>query len=123
MKENPWDKKRLVNETNPSSANTIWVNDGSFKNDYFCIKRIEIIDLEGNPVPQALEYGKKYILRMTVHCKQNTMSIKHNTKPILFISNHICIDSYINNSNNTVHIRINIYAQFLRFFNPIFKIL
>jgi len=67
-----------VNENNASSENTIWVNDGSFKNDNFCPKRMEIIDFDENPVAQALEYGKKYLLRMTVYCAQNTLSIRFN---------------------------------------------
>ena len=67
-----------VNEDKASLENTIWVNDGSFKNDNFCLKRMEIIDLNGNPVVQALEYGKKYLLRMTVYCVQNTLSIRFN---------------------------------------------
>ena len=67
-----------LSKKNPLLENTVWVNDGSFKNDNFCINRIEIVDLEGVSVVQALEHGKTYILRMIVNCKQSTMSIRFN---------------------------------------------
>ena len=67
-----------LTDTNKTLKPTVWENNGGLKNNNFCLQKMEMLDLQNNPILEELEYGKQYKLRLTVLCEQNTMSIRFN---------------------------------------------
>lgn len=58
---------------------TVWQNDGSLKNDYFEINRIEVVDNNNKVITSALEYGSVYKIKLTFIAKKKTLnSIRFN---------------------------------------------
>lgn len=51
-----------------------WENDGSLKNEYFCIKKMEILNEDNSSVKNALIYGRNYKLRLTFFAEKDTLN-------------------------------------------------
>lgn len=51
-----------------------WENDGSLKNEYFCIKKMEILNEDNSSVKNALVYGRNYKLRLTFFAEKDTLN-------------------------------------------------
>lgn len=66
-------------ETTKKEDTTTWVNDGSLKNDYFRIDRIEVVDDEDKIVNSALDYNSEYKIKLTFTATKKTLnSIRFN---------------------------------------------
>ena len=67
-----------LNENKKNDLTTVWENDGRLKNAYFCLERMEVIDVNGKTVSDSLIYGNNYKLRLKVNCSQNSMNVRFN---------------------------------------------